>query len=127
MNSPKINARVLAAAAAAGISEVRSDGPGRYFVPSETGNGTVLIIRQRSGWEVLSPIMGSRFPRTLAVAFEIAADSVEREAEMTARAKALTDAEIAQTLANRSGVEYHYLQRVIAERCHREYVASKAA
>jgi hypothetical protein len=127
VNSPKINARTLAAAAAAGITDLHADGPGRYIVPGKTPNGGVLIIRQGSGWHLLSPIAGSRFPRTLPVAFQLAADLVDQEAEMTARAKALTDDEIAQTLANRSGVEYHYLQRVIAERCHREYVASKAA
>ena len=127
MSSSKINARALAAAAAAGITDLHADGPGRYIVPSATGNGSVLLIRQGSGWHLLSPIAGSRFPSNLTVAFQLAADLVKQEAEMTARAKALTDAEIAQTLANRAGVEYHYLQRVIAERCHREYAAAKAS
>jgi hypothetical protein len=124
----EVTPAVARKAAEAGITtDLYRDGLGRYHVLGKTPNGSILIVRTRYGWEVLSPIAATRYPGNLAAAFEIASLLIDREAEMTARAKALTDDEIAHTLANRSGVEYHYLQRVIAERCHREYVAAKAA
>lgn len=127
-SSKTANARILRLAAAAGVTtEVHTDGPGRYIVTSETGNGTCLVEKQGSAWRVYSPIHMGYAPATLGTAFKVCAQLIEQEAEMTARAAALTDEEIANTLANREGVEYHYLQRVIAQRCHREYVAAKAA
>jgi hypothetical protein len=124
----EITQAVARKAAEAGITtDVYRDGLGRYHVLGKTPNGSVLIEKQGSAWRVHSPISAGYAPKSLAVALKVAADLIDREAEMTARAKALTDAEIAHTLANRAGVEYHYLQRVIGERCHREYEAAKVA
>lgn len=126
-NSIVTNARILKIAAAAGCTTtLRHDGPGRYILGSESGNGACLIQKLDDRWCVSSPISDGAAPKTLGTALSVAARLVAREAEMSARAAALTDAQIEQELADPT-IEYHYRQRVLGQRCLREYAAKKAA
>lgn len=128
MQRHEVTQAVARKAADAGVvTDLYRDGLGRYHVLGKTPNGGVLLEKQGSFWCVYSPISDAYAPKSLAVAFKVAADLINQEAKMTARAKALTDDEVRETLANREGVEYHYLQRVISERCNREYAAEKAS
>jgi hypothetical protein len=117
-STPVTHRRVAEIAAKAGVTDLRTDGPGRYFT------GETLIVREGSSYHVYSPINSDYAPRTLEAALEVAVQLNADEAEMTAKAKAMTDDQLREALRT-PGLEYHLRQRVIAEQCSRTYRAEK--
>jgi hypothetical protein len=111
------NARTLKIAAAAGVTDLRADGPGRYIIGS--GIHQALIVRQGSAWRIYSPITDAHMPPTLAVALGIAAEHVARSRQLTAVAAAMTDQEIQEALWT-PNLDDAFRQRVLAEKAARE-------